>query len=283
MIVWIVSSDLNFSPNTSVCIFRCMFNMFYFGCCICYNGYIYVVIVFSKCFGCFYLDVVCFYLDVAYVAVAIHLCCKYMFQIFHLFSDVCYKYFMNVAYVAVVIHICCKCMFQLFHLLYVCCNRCCSSTCSDSLASTRCTRHPYTTSVVPHGGACNQLNTCACAVCSLPLSHWDTRASLSCIEIRVLWSLFLACSWRSLSYWGTCVVLSLAWHACCVPFLSHAVGRAHAHALPGRHSNSRRHGGIAVGRGGARRSSMRERPCPSKRPGASMVHAKLVIPRPTFH
>ena len=68
-----------------------------------------------------------FHLDVAYVVVAIHVCCKCMFQIFHLFSYVCCKCFIwMLLYVAVVIHICCKRMFQLFHLVSVCCSRCCS-------------------------------------------------------------------------------------------------------------------------------------------------------------
>jgi hypothetical protein len=53
-----------------------------------------------------------FYLDVAYVAVVIHVCCKCMFQIFLVVSNVCYKYFIWLfAYVVVVIHICCKSMF----------------------------------------------------------------------------------------------------------------------------------------------------------------------------
>jgi hypothetical protein len=30
-----------------------------------------------------------FYLDIAYIAVTIHICCKRMFQMFHLVSDVC--------------------------------------------------------------------------------------------------------------------------------------------------------------------------------------------------
>jgi hypothetical protein len=50
-----------------------------------------------------------FYLDVAYVAMAIHLCCKCILQMFQLL-------YLDVAYVAVAIHVCCKCMFQMFHL-----------------------------------------------------------------------------------------------------------------------------------------------------------------------
>jgi hypothetical protein len=47
----------------------------------------------------FYLDIVKADLDVAYVAMAIHVRCKCMFQIFQLFSDIC-----------------CKCIFQMFEL-----------------------------------------------------------------------------------------------------------------------------------------------------------------------
>jgi hypothetical protein len=42
----------------------------------------------------------CFYLGVAYVVVAIHICCKYVFQMFLLFH-------LDVAYVAVAIHVYC--------------------------------------------------------------------------------------------------------------------------------------------------------------------------------
>ena len=60
--------------------------------------YTYVASVCSKCCGCFQTHVasVCFscfrrilqiiYLDVAFVAVTIHICCKYMFRMFHLFQ-----------------------------------------------------------------------------------------------------------------------------------------------------------------------------------------------------
>ena len=48
-----------------------------------------------KCFGCFKHMLQVFYLDIAYVALAIHVCCKCLFQIFQLFQT----------YVAVLIHI----------------------------------------------------------------------------------------------------------------------------------------------------------------------------------
>jgi hypothetical protein len=150
-----------------------------------------------------------FYLDVAYVAMAIHVRCKCVFQMFQLFHlDVacflsgCYiccsgytctlqvfylfqtyvaSVLSDVAYVAAVIHICCKRMFQLFHIVSVCCNRC-----SSLHALIRGQAHvaPGTlapSGMVPHDRACSRLNTCACVLCSLPLSlaHWGTRVVLS--------------------------------------------------------------------------------------------------------
>jgi hypothetical protein len=99
-----------------------------------------------------------FHLDVAYVTVAIHVCCKCVFKCFSCFSwmlhvfiwmlpmlqwlytyvaSVCFKcftyfrrmlqvFYLDFAYVAVVIHTWCKRMFQLFHLVLVCHSRCCS-------------------------------------------------------------------------------------------------------------------------------------------------------------
>ena len=52
-----------------------------------------------------------FYLDVAYVALAIHVCCKCIFQIFQLFQTYVASVVSGVAYAAVAIHICCKRMF----------------------------------------------------------------------------------------------------------------------------------------------------------------------------
>jgi hypothetical protein len=52
--------------------------------------------------------------DVAYVAMAIHVCCKCMFQMFQLFQT--YVASVLSAYYIVDIHACCKCMFQIFHL-----------------------------------------------------------------------------------------------------------------------------------------------------------------------
>ena len=46
--------------------------------------------------------------DVAYVAMVVHLCCKRLFPMFHLFLlDVCCEcVYLDVVYVS---HICCKC------------------------------------------------------------------------------------------------------------------------------------------------------------------------------
>jgi hypothetical protein len=59
-------------------------------CCICCSDYTRMLQVYvpndSKCFSCFRRMLQVFYLDVAYVLVAIHICCKPMFQMFHLFQ-----------------------------------------------------------------------------------------------------------------------------------------------------------------------------------------------------
>jgi hypothetical protein len=58
----------------------------------------------------FHLDVACFHLIVAYVAVAIHVCCKCMFQMFHIFQT----------YVASILSRCCICCSGYTHLLQTC-------------------------------------------------------------------------------------------------------------------------------------------------------------------
>jgi hypothetical protein len=62
-----------------------------------------------------------FYLYIAYVALAIHVCCKCMFQMFHLFKRILQ---LNVVYVAMGIYICCKCMFVISSVWDVCCSKC---------------------------------------------------------------------------------------------------------------------------------------------------------------
>jgi hypothetical protein len=57
----------------------------------------------------FYMDVAKVYRDVAHVAMAVHVCCKRLFQMFHLFLDVC----CNIAYVS---HISCKCFMWMLHM-----------------------------------------------------------------------------------------------------------------------------------------------------------------------
>jgi len=47
-----------------------------------------------------------FYLNVTYVAMTIHVCCRWFFL-----DVVCF--YLNIAYITVAIHVCCKCMFHL--------------------------------------------------------------------------------------------------------------------------------------------------------------------------
>ena len=53
--------------------------------------YTYVAIVYFKYFSCFKRMLQVFYLDVAYVAVAIPICCKRMFVNVSFISDVCFS------------------------------------------------------------------------------------------------------------------------------------------------------------------------------------------------
>jgi energy-converting hydrogenase Eha subunit C len=58
-----------------------------------------------------------FYLDIAYVAMAIHVCCKYIFQMFQLFHLNAACFYLDVAHVAVAICVYCKCI-QMFHMFH---------------------------------------------------------------------------------------------------------------------------------------------------------------------
>jgi hypothetical protein len=58
----------------------------------------------------------CFIWNVVYVAVAIHICYKCMFQMFSCFRNMLQVFYLDVAYVAVAMHICSKSMFQMFHM-----------------------------------------------------------------------------------------------------------------------------------------------------------------------
>jgi hypothetical protein len=130
-------------------------------------------------FKLFHLDVACFHLDIAYVAAAIHVCCKCIFQMFLLFRRMLQVFYLDTAYLAVVIHICCKHMFQLFHIVLVFCNRCCTPR---ALTHGQAHGAPGTLAppgLVPHSGACNRLNTCAYVLCSLPLSRIGARVLCS--------------------------------------------------------------------------------------------------------
>jgi hypothetical protein len=55
------------------------------------------------------MDVVKVDRDITYVAMVVHVCCKLLFLMFHLFfSDVYYKcVYLDVAYIS---HICCNCL-----------------------------------------------------------------------------------------------------------------------------------------------------------------------------
>jgi hypothetical protein len=66
-------------------------------CCICCNGYTRMFQMYvSNVSAISYVYCKCFYLDVAYVTVAIHICCKRMFHLFWTYvaaSASCCKYF----------------------------------------------------------------------------------------------------------------------------------------------------------------------------------------------
>jgi hypothetical protein len=65
------------------------------------HGLVVLILIIVKCGYPYTIGTDMFYLDVAYVSMAIHIGCKHLFKMFHLFQT-------YVAYVAVVIHICCK-------------------------------------------------------------------------------------------------------------------------------------------------------------------------------
>jgi hypothetical protein len=56
------------------------------GCCICCNGYTYVASVRFKRFIYFRRMLQVFYLDISYISVTIHIYCKHLFKMFHLFQ-----------------------------------------------------------------------------------------------------------------------------------------------------------------------------------------------------
>jgi hypothetical protein len=74
----------------------------------------HVASVYFKCFKgmlqVFHMNIAKGERDVVYAAVVVHVCCKFLFLMFHQFSDVCCKcVYLNVAYVS---HIC----LQVFYL-----------------------------------------------------------------------------------------------------------------------------------------------------------------------
>jgi hypothetical protein len=64
----------------------------------------------------FHVDVAKVDRDVAYVAMAIHVYCERLFQMFHLFFQtyVANMFYLDVTYVS---HICCKCFIWMSHML----------------------------------------------------------------------------------------------------------------------------------------------------------------------
>jgi hypothetical protein len=81
--------------------------------------YMYFASVRFNCFSCFRHMLLVFYLDIAYIAVDIHVCCKCIFQMCHLF----HTYVASIStgcciccIIAYVLDICCKRLFKIFHL-----------------------------------------------------------------------------------------------------------------------------------------------------------------------
>jgi hypothetical protein len=58
-----------------------------------------------------------FYLDVAYVAVVIHICCKHLLKMFHMFQT----------YVTSVLSECCICCKPILQMFHLCLDACCKS------------------------------------------------------------------------------------------------------------------------------------------------------------
>ena len=98
--------------------FRCMLHTFHLNVAkvdlvlhILQLLYTYGASVCFKCFGCFKRMLQVFYLDIAYVAPAIHVCYKCIFQIFQLFQT----------YVANILSRCCSCYSAHTYIASVCC------------------------------------------------------------------------------------------------------------------------------------------------------------------
>jgi hypothetical protein len=154
---------------------------------------------------------------------------------------------------------------------------------SDSRASTRYSRHPYTTRHGPPWWSMQPVQH-MCMRTMLPLSntHWSTHAvlslSLSHWVMHVVILLSLTCSWVSLTlglsssllYWGTCAVLSLSHLGTCdvillscmqLGSLSHWGTRAMFSLSCMQLGGQEDAWGVAAG-GGAGRSSRRRRVFP---------------------
>jgi hypothetical protein len=84
MLYWLYTYFASVCFKYFIC-FRRMLQVFYLYVYMLQWLYTYVESVCFKCFICFKRMLQIFYVDVAYVAVAIHIYCERMFQMFHLF------------------------------------------------------------------------------------------------------------------------------------------------------------------------------------------------------
>jgi hypothetical protein len=129
---------------------------------------------------------------------SIYVCCKCMFQMFHLFQTYVASVLSDVAYVAIVIHICCKRMFQLFHLVLVCCNRCSSLRALTRKQACIAPGALAPPGMVPHDRACipaQHMCMYVVLLASLSCALGHSCCALSCIGgMRVVIPLS-PCSW----------------------------------------------------------------------------------------
>jgi hypothetical protein len=98
------------------------------GCCICCNGYTHMLqvyvsnvsAIFKRMLQVFYLDMMLHMLHWLYTYVT-----SVRFKYLSCFKHKLQVFYLDVAYIAVAIHICCKCMFvNVSSVLDVCCSKC---------------------------------------------------------------------------------------------------------------------------------------------------------------
>jgi len=104
----------------------------------------------------FHIDIAKLDQDVAYVAKALHICCKHLVpNVSSIFSDVCCKcVYLDVAYVS---HICCKCFFSMLHIFAMVfkCFRCFFVSVSD--ACVKCYAKPAAPGGIGNQGSAMRL------------------------------------------------------------------------------------------------------------------------------